>query len=326
MFNSNWRKRLSYFLKERDGPLSYWDISRVVASVTMHVVVLYLLIGAGLSIWSFYELDRQAYRDYQQQSEREQQQSARKIADRCNVILEPGMTFHDCVLKELLSYQKQDVSDKDLQAQQDMARWAFWMLIPTSVGLPISVGGLWMLWRSLQQTREAISTDREVGHAQVRSYITAEPKELADLVVGRNARVEIHVANTGQSPAYNVRYIAAVFIADHPLPHDIGPMIAPDPNQAPRFGNTVPAQGSFFAEGVGGNPISEHDIRSVVNTDGKRLYVSCVVYYKDVFGLDHETMMTAYLDQTGEPVIDPETGRIGRSVAWMIAPILNHST
>ncbi len=326
MNNLNWRQRFSYFIKQHDGPVSYWDISRVLASLTLRAFVIYLFVGAGLSLWAIYQAERLSYRDYQARTDSQRKEVAREIADRCNVITDPGITFHDCILREVLAYQETDTRDKDLQAQQDMARWAFWML-PTSIaGLFVSVGGLVMLWRSLQQTREAITTDREVGHAQVRAYLTIEPKSLSDLEVGKHPCAELHITNTGQSPAYDVRYIAAIFVRKHPLSAKDSPFISPDARQVPRVGNTVAAQGGFFAEAFGVDLLTKDTLAAAMSSKDERFYLSCIAYYRDVFGVDRETMMTAYFEQTGEPFTDPQTGEVARTYAWMISHNLNHAT
>ena len=285
-----------------------------------------MLAGLGISIWSGYDAKREAYSQEKQRANAEQHQTARNIASECAVSGAPIDIVAECLAAEMGAYEDSRNTDQDLQAQQDMAYWALWMFVVSAGGFFVSIGGLMLLLRSLRQTERAISTDREVGHAQVRAYLTIEPKEPSNLEEGKKAAASLHIRNAGQSPAYNVRYVAGVLIETHPLPPDSGPLIYPDPSQPLRIGSTVAAQGEFFAEGFSQRPLERDDLRTAMRGGDKRFYLSCIVYYKDVFGVERETVMTAFLDQVGETITDLETGHIGRQYGWMIAHTHNHAT
>lgn len=328
MSDSDRRNRVAYFLRGywSDNPISWWDISRVIVSITVTAVALWIFLGAFLGLWGWLLDNRKAAEEYQQRAQKHRYEAAQQIAERCNVPLAPAEFIGMCLADQVRAYREENASYEDLDAQQEMARWTAVMGIVGVIGVPLSILGLLALYFSLRQTRLAISTDREVGHAQVRAYLTAEPKVPTVLEADKIARCEVHIKNTGQSPAFHVKYIAAILLEDHPVKPEGGPLIYPDSNQPVRNGSTVASSGDFFAEARSRNPIAKDDLNSAMKSDNKKFYVSCIVYYKDVFGVDRETMMTAYLDQTGDPITDPSTGRVRRAYAWMISDALNHAT
>jgi hypothetical protein len=65
-----------------------------------------------------------------------------------------------------------------------------------------------LIW-SLRQTRQAISNDREIGHSQVRAYLTVEECG-AWLIEGDGIAVTVSIKNRGQSPARSVHFAVAV--------------------------------------------------------------------------------------------------------------------
>jgi len=110
-----------------------------------------------------------------------------------------------------------------------MAFWTGIQVWLTIGSIAISALGLLLVWMSLRQTRQAITNDREVGHAQVKAHISIDvetpivrPDELL--------RHAFNIRNTGQSPVYKAKYAAGFNILPDPLPAGIGHLggIQPD--------------------------------------------------------------------------------------------------
>lgn len=55
---------------------------------------------------------------------------------------------------------RDDQADRDLRAQEEMARWAFWMFVATTATVLISAAGLILIWRTL------LHTGRAANHAK----------------------------------------------------------------------------------------------------------------------------------------------------------------
>ncbi|CDX49661.1 hypothetical protein MPL3365_100150 [Mesorhizobium plurifarium] len=175
MSKHNWRERIASFITGRSiksaRPLSFWDINRFLVSATASVFCLYFLVVSGLGIWSWYEQNREERYEYHQRAANDQRQATQKIATSCAVPGAPADFVSMCLAREIDAYRARTTGDEDLQAQQEMARWTAITGTVSIVGVPLSVAGLFALWLSLRQTRQAISIDREVGHAQVRAYL-----------------------------------------------------------------------------------------------------------------------------------------------------------
>lgn len=93
-------------------------------------------------------------------------------------------TLRECVIEAVEAAQHESESRQDLYAQQDMSKWAFWMMIIS--GLTFLVTGLGIVWirDTLIETRRAVSAaddavivTREVGENQLRPWVLFERYE-----------------------------------------------------------------------------------------------------------------------------------------------------
>ncbi|MDX0065895.1 hypothetical protein GOB13_23435 [Sinorhizobium meliloti] len=328
MSNFTWSKRAASFITGRHPssalPVSFWDIARLLSSLVFQFAALYFFVGAGLGLWSAYEGNRQAYREYQDHAHSLAKQAAEEIAQRCNLLFEPGQTVHGCLIEAIGAYQAADTSNKDLHAQQEMAYWSFWTFIVSALALFVSTGGLGMLWLSLRQTRQAIGISRDVGHAQVRAYLTVEPGEIADLQLNSRPRVELKIKNTGQSPAKNVKYIATLLLLDHPVPPAQGDLIRPANHQLVR-GIELHAGSQFSAEATMAQSLNQGDINSALWVGDRLIYLVCYTHFADVFDRHHVVKTCFYLGNTGLTTTAPD-GSDRPAYAWMVAHSHNWST
>jgi len=272
----------------------------IAASVTQLISVV-LLLSILVGVYTSYFANREAYRGEKARAENERRQAVDEIADRCNVILNPGETLRGCLSSELKAYEDKANTDKDLEAQQDMAFWAealFWL---TAVGAAISAFGIFFVWLSLRQTRQAISTDREVGHAQVRAYISTEVQ--TPIIQPRALpRHEFKIENTGQSPAYSVAYIAGFRLLSKPLTASNGHLgIIADGQEMPKI--SLGSNRSMTVEAIGTEEISSEDLAKVIAGESY-LYFFARVFYEDVFKQSHETSFCG--EMKFEPLPGPE--------------------
>jgi len=327
MSSGNWGKRFATFITGRPEsstkPISFWDISRLITSLGLHAISIYLLVGVGLVVWSVYQSNRDAYRQAKDNDERSQHQASRHIASECAVPGAPVDIIAECLAAEVGAYQKRQNTDKDLQAQQDMAYWAFMMFIASVASVIVSVGALVMLLRSLRQTEKAISTDRDVGHAQVRAYIAISPEGPMALP-GQVPTATIKFKNSGQSPAYRFREIAALMICEHPLADHQKRLIefAADeriPSQ------TIQAGAEIRDEATDIGIMTREDFEIIRDNGARRLYCTALAAYDDVFGVPHETNLCAYsiVKKLSEP--GPKGGPL-YILEWELAHFLNEAT
>jgi hypothetical protein len=279
-----------------------------------------------VGVWSQYQTERDRYEAYQKRADDEAEKSADEIARNCTIIPLVNPALINCLRQQIQAYQKQDTTNKDLEAQQRMAYWAAVAALLSGLGLLVSVGGLILLFRSLRQTRQAISNDREIGEAQVRAYLAVESPEqhLGSIQAGKDFAIELKIKNTGQSPAYNMQYIAALMPLDYPLADDQGDLIEPDPASIQR-GVMIGAGGDSRIDAELTRHIRPDEIKSITNEGALRLCAVVIVTYFDVFQRrQHKTKYCAYLTK-GVPVLGP-TGFVVTKHEWALANVHNEAT
>jgi hypothetical protein len=178
--------------------------------------------GIWLSLWGFFEVRQanlehaQAYQSYTREAEAQQQEAADGIARECAVA--PPALLNECLREEIAAHQSRDTDNKDLEAQQEMAFWARWVVYVGFMGLPISMVGLAALVISLAQTRTAIRDTREIGEAQTRAYLHVRSVQVGPqaLEPGNTIWVRVECENTGNSPALNLEAVATIVFTKVP--------------------------------------------------------------------------------------------------------------
>jgi hypothetical protein len=173
---------------------------REVITIGLGLAAIVLLAGA---IWGWQSLER-----YKSQHAKQREvifnfkaDSGDKYAEIC---LKEGVSFLDiakCVMKSIDANREAQRSQYDLQAQQEMAEWAYALLLLTIASTIIGACGFIGLMVSLSQTRTAIKDSREIGEAQVASYVSIPSASVFFIGATGQPIVEIHAVNNGQSPA-----------------------------------------------------------------------------------------------------------------------------
>lgn len=275
--------------------MPYSDWLRRSAALILQVFSVLLLLNVGLEVWRQYDLRRDAYREYQNRTYSDRQKAADGIASRCAIVGAPTEAIGACLADEIESYQEQDSTEQDLKAQQDMAFWALMTTVVGAGGFILSFGGLIMLWRSLRQTREAINNDREVGHAQVRAYISIDCDQLIVYHGTKIKKCNFKIVNSGQSPAITVNYLAAILIDDFPRMVDSPPYVI---HPTARKSNvSIPAGGSIEGEATSDDGIEFSDYTEAISNLSKNLYLYVIVTYKNVFKKECTTEFFVHLNK-----------------------------
>lgn len=97
---------------------------------------------------------------------------------------------------QLQAIAPDDLDALDLNAQQRMADWAFWMLVATLLSAALSGLALLALLRSLKQTDTALRDGRTLGEMQSQAYVQA-----TGVTFGQGNSVIVECHNFGQTPA-----------------------------------------------------------------------------------------------------------------------------
>jgi hypothetical protein len=301
--------------------MSIRDWSKLLTAGILYLLILLWIGQAGVGVFSDYVSNSRTYQEYQQRTYTNQRQAADKIASNCAVANAPASIVAQCLSEQLTTYNKGQTADKDLQAQQDVAFWAFWTFIVAAVNVPVGLGGMALVWRSLRHTREAITIDREVGHAQVRAYLTVEPGEPGDVTIDKPFTAAFTIKNTGQSPAYGMYYLAAVTEAPYSLPEQGMPTVDGEPTK-PSI--TLVAGEGTLGEAEAERLLTLQQINSVMGGGDTRLYLIGIVHYRDVFKQEHLTRFCFYLDSKAAGKPDPRPGQ-PRVYNWYVSPTNNEA-
>ncbi|TGV61654.1 hypothetical protein EN784_04605 [bacterium M00.F.Ca.ET.141.01.1.1] len=334
MSKSPFSKKFAYFItgwpKEYLGQVTWWHLARFISSACISVFLIYSVVAIGISGWNSLSLQRseriQAYRQEQRIAEAARNEAARRISQDCSVPSAPTDFVAECLVRAIQSYEQDRSVSADAKAQQEMAYWADWTFKATASGVVLSlVGVVFLLW-SLMQTRQAISTDREVGHAQVRAYVSALPADVKEFGEDLVPRFEFRLKNSGASPAFNLRHIAILMIHTHPVGRLTGEMIVPADGQIIPA-NTLASGAEVTCNGDGMKPLTKAEVDAVLADKSQRLYAFGRVFYDDVFGKSHETKFSASaIPDLGEPEIVTSEGRRGFKFSWEISPFNNEAT
>jgi hypothetical protein len=261
-----------------------------------------VLLNFAIATWGQYLKTEKDYSDWKLHAQNEQKIAAQKIAAGCRKVLKRTESLESCLAHQVKSYENQANIDQDLKAQRDMVWWAKLGFFTTFVSTAVGAVGLLFLWSSLKQTREAISIDRDVGHAQVRAYLSVEVPKNEDLIVEEGFKVELLIKNTGQSPARNVNHIAGIVIWPQPLKSGDGFPIIVEPSVG-SVGVSLASGESIVIDAVMAKNITVKDVVEAMRTGDKPIYLCSWVFYKDVFGKDRQVWFCAELLKNGKSKI-----------------------
>lgn len=109
--------------------------------------------------------------------------------------------------------------EEDLVAQQDMAKWAWWMMLASFMSIAVAAVGVWFVKQTLDATRaavveakrgseaaqDAVEVTRATSQRQLRAYIAIQGGSfsLVNLIEGgRGVAFHVELKNLGQTPAY----------------------------------------------------------------------------------------------------------------------------
>lgn len=188
------------FRDEKSGP---W----IVVGGLLGLALLLLFIGL---LWS--QTYEAVYHDY---AASKAQADAQDIFDRVCAKLTTIEDVLNCTKEAVKSARETQRSEEDVYAQKQMAQWAWWLLIFTTligvVSVGITGGGTYLLLRTVRLSGEANAVAREIGQAEVRAYLTCSEGSL--FAEQGKLRLQLVLSNKGKSPAKNIRVGGQIYAA-----------------------------------------------------------------------------------------------------------------
>ena len=220
-----------------------------------------------------------------------------------------GSAALNCAAKAVETAQERSESRQDLYAQQDMARWAFWMLAVTIATLGVTATGVWLVKRTLEATLEAVEDTgkatkameaqnaiaKDTAERQLRAYISVESLVVENVEVGVVPNGVVNIINSGQTPAERLSLAAYLGYAYVANPEPIFEIIDTNPLTC-----TVGPQRPYTAYPDAPAVWTEaHAAEFAAGTFG--IYIFGEVQYFDVFGKERFTRFRALFDKNCRP-------------------------
>lgn len=204
-------------------------------------------------------------------------------------------------------------ANEDLKAQQDMAFWAFLMLVATVIQIVMNGAGIWLVWQSLKAARASVDRAADGAEAAKRSV------EISEQALVATERAFVYLEKITENPVKskdNTTNVAWVFwfpwhnsgstpalLAEGHVNTLSYTGLAVLPYWYPLM--EVPTQNARFFLGpqetrsVGPVRIPIEQMMNVYNNTG-RLYFHGWIKYRDVFNVPHITRFCIELANLSE--------------------------
>lgn len=127
---------------------------------------------------------------------------------RCLARPEGPASVQKCVEDAVKASHENQRDERDLSAQRQMAKWAWWLLIVTAVQAPLTALGLLFILITIWQGREALTHARETTAIEMRPWIdfTIDVWKIERTEGGGfQLSFTVKLRNLGKTPALRVR-------------------------------------------------------------------------------------------------------------------------
>jgi len=148
-------------------------------------------------------------------AEHHQQYADDKIKSACIGIFE-GELLLECIHKAIETSREHKVAEQDLDAQQQMSRYAGLLFILTGLTTLVTGAGVYYVRHTLEATQaatnaahRAVDVTRDIGRRETRAYIGA-----LSVSVDQKKTLHIKLTNSGGTPAVRVQSIAHFYPAN----------------------------------------------------------------------------------------------------------------
>tara|TARA_R110002074_G_C12415655_1_gene655446 strand:+ start:216 stop:1082 length:867 start_codon:yes stop_codon:yes gene_type:complete len=257
------------------------------------MLIFMVAVASGILLGQYAKVQR-VYATYQHNAEGDREQTKQEITKSCGDAERVALVR--CVGEGLEAYAAKQATNKDLQAQQDMALWSKWTFFVGTFGVFVSILGLGFLFVSLSQTRTAIKDNREIGEAQVRAYLSVDGATWE--YSSYDFSCPVLIKNYGQSPAQEVSIEFALFYShDENMERRISHTVD---GRVEAGGNSLIPAGSprSISLALSWERIAEDDAffqTNVGNTDFL-IVITGTIFWIDVFNKNHEAQFSLVAD------------------------------
>ncbi|CAN7647797.1 hypothetical protein [Mesorhizobium caraganae] len=269
--------------------------TNVMLTLAAATVLIFMVGIMSAIILEQYAKVREVYAVYQEHSERDRRDTEKMIAESCF-----GMdksAFVKCVSDKFETYDRDQSSNQDLQAQKDMAFWAFCTFLASCVSLAITGLGIYYV-------RNTLLTSIEATNHELRAYLSVVPDGINPLQIRPMVIGHVRVRNVGQAIAKNVHLMVRMTASQD---RDLSAFDVSEAETKPT-GSIAPTadiwKGSY----------QTLSLADIIPQGGKQnyLYVWGAVYYDDGFGQRRRTTFCHRYDTDSRVTEGDQSGQITR--------------
>ena len=198
MFGSNWSEKL--------GP---WLIG-------LGLLVIALILGG--TVWYVATTSLKNWNYSQQNTASIKAETERYVQERCSRF--DFVARRKCIADAEKAAHNQEQGEADLYAQRQMAVWASAVGVAGLISIPITLAGIFVVWKTLAEMRaqreinqaalDAAKRSNRIAEAQVRAYLTVLDAEICFIDNAYQATIKISIRNSGQMLAQDISLLFKV--------------------------------------------------------------------------------------------------------------------
>ncbi len=128
------------------------------------------------------------------------EQTIQRIQNECGSDLDT-LAVRSCLSEIIQADNDNSRAERDLNAQEVMARFTRIMGWVGVLGIFVGCGSIYLIWQTLRETQSMANDTREIGEAQVRAYIAASKAWITYDGQSSCLTFSCSTVNYGQSPA-----------------------------------------------------------------------------------------------------------------------------
>ena len=204
-----------------DGNRSEHTKTGLIAGGILAALIAIAFIGWGL--WQSAEYQRQA----NDQTSKYAAYTDQEIRQTC--VGSASADKANCIAKARNEQRGNQRNEQDLVAQRQSALWAYIMGAAAVIGMGLSVIGVFLVWTTFRETRQANVIAREAMEAQTRPWIRLAARPYRSRREGTTvkASVTVRAENVGNAPANYVSLVPTILDGEWSTPRIL--------NAAPNF-------------------------------------------------------------------------------------------
>ncbi len=219
-------------------------------------------------------------------------------------------------------------SERDLEAQRDMAQWAENMFYSSIFMAFLSAIGIWLIFATLRETqkatksaREAVEVTREIGQKQVRAYLHAVDGTInVDPIM---VVLSVKVRNIGKSPSIKSSCNGKMWAVYRPpsstgvngvrILHQVRKTIEAT-SISQEFGPVSIGECKSFPFVFIPSDIKDAEIQKLLATEDVDIYFNVSIEWKDVFGVTSK--ISVKLRKDGDATYTEEYGEKRKTATY----------